>query len=41
VIPEVPFGTAMTFLSMFIAFVGFLGFKRLRPKIQLQFRKTD
>lgn len=30
VIPEVPFGTAMAFLSMFIALVGFLKFKRFR-----------
>lgn len=32
VIPEVPFGTAMAFLSMFIALVGFLKFKRFRPQ---------
>jgi len=32
VIPEVPFGTAMTLVSMFIALIGFVGFKRFRPK---------
>lgn len=36
VIPEVPFGTVMISLSMFIALVGFLGFKRFRPKFRLQ-----
>jgi len=36
VVPEVPFGTAMTFLSMLIALVGFLGFKCFRPKFRLQ-----
>ena len=35
VIPEVPFGTAMTFLGMFIALIGFAGFKRFRPKFPL------
>ena len=30
VIPEVPFGTAMTLLSMIFALAGFLGFKRFR-----------
>lgn len=32
VIPEVPFGTILSFLSMFIALVGFVGFKRFRPQ---------
>ena len=32
VIPEVPFGTILGFLSMFIALIGFVGFKRLRFK---------
>ena len=36
VIPEVPFGTAMTVLSMLIAMVGFVGLKRFRPKFRLQ-----
>jgi hypothetical protein len=36
VVPEVPFGVAMAFLSMIIALVGFAGFKRFRPKIRLQ-----
>jgi len=36
VIPEVPFGTAMIFLSMFIALAGFAGFKRFRPKFRPQ-----
>jgi len=36
VIPEVPFGTIMTLFSMIIAFVGFLGFKRFRPKFPQQ-----
>ena len=36
VIPEVPFGTAMTLLSMIFALIGFLGFKRFRPKFPLQ-----
>ncbi|HKZ93706.1 MAG TPA: S8 family serine peptidase [Candidatus Bathyarchaeia archaeon] len=36
VVPEVPFGTAMTFLSMLTALVGFIGFKRFRPKTRLQ-----
>jgi len=32
VIPEVPFGTAMTLLSMIFALAGFLKFKRFRPQ---------
>lgn len=32
VIPEVPFGTILGFLSMFMAFLGFVGFKRLRHR---------
>jgi len=38
VIPEVPFGTIMSFLSMFIAFVGFVAVKRFRfrPKFLLR-----
>jgi len=36
VIPEVPFGTAMTFLSMIVALVGFAGLRRFRPKLKLQ-----
>lgn len=34
VIPEVPFGTLMTFVSMFIALIGFIGFKNFRPKFR-------
>lgn len=36
VIPEVPFGTVMTFLSMIVALVSFVGFKRFRPKFRPQ-----
>jgi len=36
VIPEVPFGTVMSFVSMCIALVGFMGFKRFRPKFRPQ-----
>jgi len=36
VIPEVPFGTIMTLLSMITALLGFLGIKRFRPKFRLQ-----
>jgi hypothetical protein len=32
VIPEVPFGTVVSFLSMFTVLVGFLGVRRFRPK---------
>ena len=35
VIPEVPLGTVMAILSMFIALVGFVGFKRFRLKLRL------
>jgi hypothetical protein len=34
VIPEVPFGTAVSSLSMLIALVGFLSYRRFRPKLQ-------
>lgn len=36
VVPEVPLGTLIAFSSMFIALVGFVGFKRFRPKLRLQ-----
>jgi hypothetical protein len=36
VVPEVPLGIAMTFLSMITALVGFIGFKHLRPRFRLQ-----
>lgn len=32
VIPEVPFGTVIALVSMVVATVGFVGFKRFRPK---------
>lgn len=32
VIPEVPLGTILSFLSMFFALVGFVGFKRFRSQ---------
>lgn len=31
-VPEVPFGTVISLLGMSIAFIGFAGFKRWRPK---------
>jgi hypothetical protein len=31
VIPEVPFGTILSCLIMFVGFIGFVGFKRFRP----------
>ena len=34
VIPEVPFGTVMVLLSMFVALVAFVGVKRFRYKRQ-------
>jgi PKD repeat protein len=33
VIPEVPFGTIMAFVSMFIVLAGFIGFKRFKPRL--------
>jgi len=36
VIPEVPFGTVVASLSMIVALVGFVGFRRFRLKLQLQ-----
>jgi hypothetical protein len=36
VIPEVPFGTVIASLSMIVAMVGFVGFRRFRPKLQQQ-----
>lgn len=33
VIPEVPFGTIVSFLSMFIVLGGFVGIRRFRPKL--------
>jgi len=35
VVPEVPLGAAMALLSMIFALVGYLGFKRFRPKFPL------
>jgi len=36
VIPEVPLGTVMSFFSMSIALLGFVGFKRFRSKFRPQ-----
>lgn len=36
VIPELPFGTILATLSMFVALIGFVWFKRFRPKRRLQ-----